>query len=179
MSSLIGPVAVERDAEGWWTHPDIPEFEEGDEYAYKAWLKAQGLETRYTTLEYEDDTHPSYIDYYENNGIDVSEWHPSPPEGDNWFTLSIHDSEDGPVFVWARLSRSPYWRPAMSEIVNRRKYLEAAKALAKTNSPTEEHIQEAILTLQHVINDMTDGDFKLAIMELGEDGKLKLAGDDK
>lgn len=106
-AAVIGPVAVDRDADGWWTHPHIPEFDEGQEDAYRAWIEAQGLVTNYALLEYEDDDHPSYIDYYENGGADVSEWHPAPPAGDGWFALSIHDTEDGPVFVWARRIEQP------------------------------------------------------------------------
>lgn len=102
MKTTIGPLPVTRDESGWWTHPDIPEFDEGEEDAYKAWIESQGLVTTYSLLEHEDDTHPSYVDYYENSGADVSAWNPSPPSGNDWFPLSIHDTEDGPVFVWAR-----------------------------------------------------------------------------
>ncbi|MES3022728.1 MAG: hypothetical protein V4857_14205 [Pseudomonadota bacterium] len=101
-TALICPSPVNRDPSGWWTHPDFPEFEEGEEDSCKAWLAEQGLATSYSLLEHEDDTHPSYVGYYENSGADVSEWHPAPPTGDGWFPLSIHDTEDGPVFVWVR-----------------------------------------------------------------------------
>ncbi len=99
---LIGPAEVQRDAEGWWTHPSIPEFDEGQEAEYRAWIKGQWLVTSFDLLEHEDADHPSYVEYYENGGTDVSAWHPTPPDGDGWFVLSIHDTEDGPVFVWAR-----------------------------------------------------------------------------
>jgi hypothetical protein len=39
---LIGPVEVVRDEDGYWYHPDIPDFDE-DAEAWKAWLEAQGL----------------------------------------------------------------------------------------------------------------------------------------
>jgi hypothetical protein len=102
MSKLIEWAPVVRDAEGWYRHPDMPEFDEDHEAEYLAWLTAQGLDTAYATLEAEHDTHPAHIVYFDQAGTDVSDWHPEEPAGDGWFTLSIHDSEDGPYWVWAR-----------------------------------------------------------------------------
>lgn len=102
MSKLIEWAPVVRDAEGWYSHPDMPAFDEDQEAEYRAWLAAQGLETAYATLCGEDDKHPAYIIYFDQAGTDVSDWNPAPPAGDGWFTLSIHDSEDGPYWVWAR-----------------------------------------------------------------------------
>lgn len=100
--ALIGPVPVVRDAEGWWSHPGIPEFDEGQEAEYAAWIKAQGLLTTFASLDEENDTHPAYIEYFERSGTDVSAWAPAEPAGEGWFTISIHDSEAGPYWVWAR-----------------------------------------------------------------------------
>lgn len=102
MSKLIEWAPVVRDAEGWYSHPDMLAFDEDQEAEYRAWLAAQGLETAYATLCGEDDKHPAYIIYFDQAGTDVSDWNPAPPAGDGWFTLSIHDSEDGPYWVWAR-----------------------------------------------------------------------------
>ena len=102
MSKLIEWAPVVRDAEGWFSHPDMPAFDEDQEAEYRAWLAAQRLETAYATLCGEDDKHPAYIIYFDQAGTDVSDWNPAPPSGDGWFTLSIHDSEDGPYWVWAR-----------------------------------------------------------------------------
>lgn len=99
---LIGPVVAVRDADGWWSHPGIPDFDEGQEAEYATWIKAQELVTTYRCLEGENDTHPAYVEYYENNGTNISEWEPADPVGEGWFTISIHDSEDGPYWVWAR-----------------------------------------------------------------------------
>ena len=102
MSKLIEAVPVVRDADGWFWHPDMPDFEEGQEDDVIAWLAAQGLETTYRSLDSEDDSHPAYIAYFEQDGVDVSGWDPAPPSGDGWFTLSIHDSDSGPYWNWAR-----------------------------------------------------------------------------
>lgn len=107
MKKIIEWAPVVRDAEGWYRHPDMPEFDEDQEEEYRAWLAAQGLDTTYASLESEDDTHPAHISYFDQAGTDVSDWNPAPPAGEGWFTLSIHDSEDGPYWVWAR-------RPATS-----------------------------------------------------------------
>lgn len=99
--NLIQPMTVQRDSEGWWCHPGLPEFDE-DHQAYNAWMIAQGLETRFHALENEDETSPAYISYYDHETSDVSEWDDEAPQGEGWFTLSIHDSEDGPQWVWVR-----------------------------------------------------------------------------
>ncbi|MNJ41668.1 hypothetical protein D3C77_365980 [compost metagenome] len=33
---------------------------------------------------------------------DCSAWSPEPPAGEEWITLSIHDTEEGPVCLWGR-----------------------------------------------------------------------------
>ncbi|WP_162988176.1 hypothetical protein [Alcaligenes aquatilis] len=40
-------------------------------------------------------------DYFEHGSGDFSGWNPSPPQGDGWFIISVHDSDDGPVALWA------------------------------------------------------------------------------
>lgn len=100
-ATLIGPVSVERDAAGWWSHPGIPDLGEAAG-AYKAWLAAQGLVTAHAGLESEDCTQPAYVSYYDEDSASVAGWNPMAPVGDGWFTLSIHDTEDGPYWVWAR-----------------------------------------------------------------------------
>lgn len=99
---LIPPLPAQRDDDGWYCHPGLPDFDEGQCQEYKAWLLAQGLETRFHSLESEDGTHPAYAAYYEQNECHVRDWFDEPPAGEGWFTLSIHDSEDGPQWVWAR-----------------------------------------------------------------------------
>ena len=50
----------------------------------------------------ENDAPPHVIAAWEKGIQDVSDWHPSAPEGEGWFIGSIHDTEDGPVCVWLR-----------------------------------------------------------------------------
>ena len=96
----IGPVPVDRDENGWWSHPAIPNFDE-DVDSYLAWVKAVGLEMKYKALESDPD-HPLYDAWFENGECNASSWAPEEPTGDGWFTFSIHDSEDGPIWAWAR-----------------------------------------------------------------------------
>lgn len=101
MSLIELNLPVTRCEDGYWSNPAIPDFDE-DAKAYKAWLDSQRLETTYKDLEFENDTHPAYIKYFENGSPDVSEWMPEPPEGEGWHTFSIHAHEDGVCWVWAR-----------------------------------------------------------------------------
>ncbi|SDF79642.1 MULTISPECIES: hypothetical protein [unclassified Duganella] len=100
-AALIYPAHEQRDDDGWWWHPELPNFEE-DHQAYAAWMLAQGLEYKFDSLESEADTNPAYIAYYEHEAGHVRDWFCEPPAGEGWFTLSIHDTEDGPQWVWAR-----------------------------------------------------------------------------
>ena len=102
MTELIQAVPVVRDADGTFFHPGMPDFDEGDGDLYKAWLKAQELEVTHANLESENGDHPVYIAYFENGESSHLEWNPAPPEGEGWFTLAIGDTEDGPIWTWAR-----------------------------------------------------------------------------
>jgi hypothetical protein len=101
-ATFIQPLPVVRDSDGFWFHVGVPNFDEDEDEQYNAWLKSQGLVTSYMMLEGENDTHPAYVSYFDNEDVNISAWEPVPPAGDGWFTISIHDTEDGPVWVWAR-----------------------------------------------------------------------------
>ncbi|AMP15523.1 hypothetical protein [Collimonas pratensis] len=99
---FIQPLPVVRDSDGFWFHIGVPNFDEGEGEHYKAWLVSQGLVTDYKMLESEADTHPVYVSYFDDGNANISAWEPAPPAGKGWFTISIHDTEDGPVWEWAR-----------------------------------------------------------------------------
>jgi hypothetical protein len=106
-AALIQAAPVVRDENGNWWHPDMPEFEEGQEAEWKAWVEAQGLVMTHGLLEHLDCDHPAYIAYYgddlnEGGSCDFSAWVDEPPRGEGWFTLAICDTEDGPSWTWAR-----------------------------------------------------------------------------
>ena len=100
-TDLIQEAPLQRDAQGWWTHPGIPDLGEDHQRWYN-WISGQLLEIKYTLLEEEPDDHPVRRAHFEADIDDISAWVAMPPPGAGWFVLSIHDTEDGPAWVWAR-----------------------------------------------------------------------------
>ncbi|MFP1891058.1 hypothetical protein ACLEEJ_00350 [Lonsdalea quercina] len=100
----ITPVAVERDEYGYWTHPDYYAYCDGREYIpkseYDQWLKQIGMESVVVCLEYDDESLKQTM-YFEWDP-DVRGWEPPKPDGEGWFIVSIHDTDDGPVCIWMR-----------------------------------------------------------------------------
>ena len=106
-AKLIQPAQVQRDELGYWSHPDVPVFAGTDEATESSpkvsdWLKEQRLEVAWCDLEDEGETHPAYINYFENGDPDISAWEPKPPEGEDWFMLGIDATEDGARAWFAR-----------------------------------------------------------------------------
>lgn len=103
-SKLIGPVEVVRDSDGWWWHPQVPNFDE-DIDAYKAWLSEQKLRVVGRHMDSDLEDHP----YFNNEACHCLGWEPQkPPHADGvlgfkgeWFLLGIFDTEDGPYAQWA------------------------------------------------------------------------------
>jgi hypothetical protein len=111
--ALIQPAPVVREADGWWHHPNLPVFEEGQAEESRAWVKAQGLAIVTAEMEYEVDTDND--PYFEQGEGSCAHWEPSKPEGDGWFVLAISDTDSGPACWWAR--RKPLTQP-LTELRN-------------------------------------------------------------
>ena len=94
---LIGPVDIARDEDGYWYHPNIPDFDE-DAEAWKAWLDAQGLKVIGWHMDSDLESHP----YWEDDAAHCLGWEPETPSGDGWFLLGVFDTDDGPYVQWAR-----------------------------------------------------------------------------
>lgn len=104
---LIEPVPIDRDANGYFTHPESPGWDaDTAQEAVKSWLKVQGLELRIVLFESDAPQEPKDR-WLEENAIDCSTWEPTIPEGDGWFVLSIHDTDNGPVCLWVRRLEPP------------------------------------------------------------------------
>jgi hypothetical protein len=103
---LIKHWPVKRDENGFFQHPDLPDFDEGDGERCKAWIAEQGLQVQMVSLEYHSDEAVSER-YFEAGDPDCSYWEPDRPEGEGWFCLAIHDTDDGPVCWWARRVVTP------------------------------------------------------------------------
>lgn len=103
---LIKSWPVKRDENGFFQHPDLPDFDEGDGERCKVWIAEQGLEVTKVELEYHSDQ--AVADrYFESEAPDCSYWEPDRPDGEGWFCLAIHDSDDGPVCWWGRRVVTP------------------------------------------------------------------------
>lgn len=102
---MITPVEVKRDNHGEWCHPQLDTFF-GDREAvsgaeFDAWKVSHGIET---TSENLGDEYPkclAYETYYEEGDPDISGWNPQAP-GNDWRTLAIYDTENGPMVIWYR-----------------------------------------------------------------------------
>ena len=102
-TALIQPLPVERDTDGWWSHPDyLSEFDdEITDAQFQEWCLRHQVETKITYME--SDVPVEVFDTYMDDGqCDSSAWEIQAPSEPGWFILSIHDAEDGPVCVWGR-----------------------------------------------------------------------------
>lgn len=98
----LRPAEVVRNAHGYWTHPDLPDFQ-GDPDNFREWKAAQQLEQRSVWLEAEAVDHPVCVSYFHKGDPDVTDWEPPVPDGDGWFLIGLWDTEDGPVAWFARV----------------------------------------------------------------------------
>lgn len=98
----IQPMEVQRDNDGWWTHPDMPEVETSEQF--NAWQEQQGFQLCIVMLDGDngEGSEEVYKTYFDGAVADCSAWQPSKPDGDGWFIVSIHDTEDGPACIWIR-----------------------------------------------------------------------------
>lgn len=92
----IGPVAPERDEDGYWCHPATalqPDWDESTPVQeYKDWYASHGLES--VTLDLFDQD-PELEERILDGESSLSEWEPEQPEGEGWFLFSVFSSEEG------------------------------------------------------------------------------------
>lgn len=101
----IQPMEPQRNREGYWTHPDMPVCESSAQF--DAWQAEQGFECSVVMLDGDDSegSEDAKERYFDHGNTDILCWQPSMPEGEGWFIVSIHDSEEGPVCVWIRYAQ--------------------------------------------------------------------------
>lgn len=102
----VRAVTVERDSDGFWSHPAMalqPDWDESTSGAeMQAWFKSHSLETEIVNLEDQDgDLLDRWLEDTDST-VSLTEWDPVPPAGDGWFLFSIFDGEDG---VYAQFAR--------------------------------------------------------------------------
>ena len=106
--NTITKLPIERDGYGYWTHPKYEEFCSGRETIpsseIDAFFRVNELEWQMTELETDPSptAHVVAQRYFETGDANVSDWSPTPPQGEGWFIGSLHDTEDGPVCIWLR-----------------------------------------------------------------------------
>lgn len=98
----IEPAKVNRDEDGYWVHPGMPEWDEGTSgEEIDRWFSENHLSYWINKFEDSDTATDAMHDAYYNNGdIGVPDWQPECP-AEGAFLLSIHDTEEGPVAVFA------------------------------------------------------------------------------
>ena len=98
----IQPVTVNRDEDGYWVHPELPEWDEGTtQEEIDDWFSNNNLS--YWIDNFEDSvtaTEEMQERYYGASDGNISDWEPDCPVKGS-FLLSIHDTESGPVAVFA------------------------------------------------------------------------------
>jgi hypothetical protein len=97
---MIKKVEVNRDSDGFWTHPDLPDWGETiSRSEFEAWEAENQIKTKFVYMD--GDAEQSFVDEWFEDGIcDCSPWIPTFPS-DSAFLLSIHDTEDAPVAIFA------------------------------------------------------------------------------
>lgn len=89
---------IERDANGWWSHPSLPLFSEGTTRERQdAWLKLQQLETQ---MDWGDRPRLDELADPAFEDGDISSFEPTPPDGDGWFLLTIEQNDDADACAW-------------------------------------------------------------------------------
>lgn len=103
----ISKTDVNRDANGYWRHPDFPQFDESEHEEFKTWLATHRLTSRLVQFQ-EELTAEGHCTADRSKcgrcSSDDSQWEPPMPKGNGWFILGIWGSgvTGSPVCLWAR-----------------------------------------------------------------------------
>jgi len=99
---MIQPEEVKRDPDGYWTHSQYPDFDDREyvpKEEWEQWCADNQIKSVCVWFEYDA---PEEI---QDNRLNENEygcegWEPTKP-AENAFLLSIHDTEDCPVAIFA------------------------------------------------------------------------------
>lgn len=89
---------IQRDSDGQFLHPHLPEPDTDAEVDLTPFLHAQGYDITATVAEFEDAWEAGDEAYWNA----MRAWQPEPPEGEGWKLAAILDTEDGPRAWWVR-----------------------------------------------------------------------------
>ena len=96
----ITAVPVARDEDGFWTHPNFPEWHEGTTRDEVDTFFSE-LNLGYVVYSMEFNAPDELVEkYFEDGDCGCVGWDPE-CDKEGAFLLSIHDTEDGPVAIFA------------------------------------------------------------------------------
>lgn len=97
---MIQPEQVNRDESGFWTHSMFPDF--GEHITREEWEKWCADNQIHGCFVYFEHDAPEELqdEWYEGEEYNCNAWHPTKPS-DSSFLLSLHDTEDGPIAIFA------------------------------------------------------------------------------
>jgi hypothetical protein len=95
---LLAPCSLERDANGWLSHPALPVCDEDVDML--GFLGAFGLDADVVSMAHS--ARDLYDAYQNSNDANCSSWAPLAPAGAGWILIAIFDSEDGPQALFIR-----------------------------------------------------------------------------
>ncbi|WP_225013509.1 hypothetical protein [Pseudomonas aeruginosa] len=175
MKPMIQAHLVERDQFGFWTHPNYPDLADNcSSNEAQETLRRLGLELQ--TVFMESDA-PRLYDSARSDQR-YSEWIPTRPEGSDWFVLSIHDTDNGPVCQYVRPlgeHLSPIGLDAAAEQHERLLSEACAKALNQRDV-AQARVAELEHVLRVVVNAADHGSWPTTVMHGIEKVREVLAG---
>lgn len=123
--ALLSPPPVVRDEAGYWTNPALPTTDES--IRMRPLAEALGLEL--TWVDAEDQVDEATMESFSATGA-ICAWTPTPPAGEGWVPLSIHDTDDGPVAMYVRRPLSSSRPPSDEQLAKREQLVTETMNLA-------------------------------------------------
>ncbi len=101
----IQPEDVIRDECGFWTHSQYPDFEGRESISkeeWEQWCTSHGIKAH--IVDFTSDvnvTEEECEKYFDDPSGSCATWQPTPPKETNAFLFSLHETENGPVAIFA------------------------------------------------------------------------------
>lgn len=97
---MIIATDINRDEQGYWTHPALARSGCETLAEFRYWLKTHGLQCFVMTMR--DEAPDAFAAGLTDETPDARDWIPKPPDEDGWFLGSVHATGDGAVCYWFR-----------------------------------------------------------------------------